>query len=328
VYPYQVFSALAISVAFTSSVLAADLPSKMASEAPAPHPQHVSGFDAFVSLGAGYTWGTLGSNYYYSQNPKANGPLVQGRASFAVPVMARYGLQIDAQLERAQYGASQYFIGYGSFVKNTADIAGHLYWRNSNRGLFGVLAQGTITETNLGIFSDRRYFLGVEGQYFLGNLTLYGQVAYQNFSFGFPVYYSGNGIEGGGFNLVGQARYFWKPNTMFVAKAAYEQVATTNLERLCNCGSYAEIKHSAWMVGGRVEHRLGNSPFSMFVDAEYRVGTFNWFGYKENEKDTRLIVGVKYNFGTKTLFERDRSGASLDPIRPLRAIFPIPFGPT
>jgi hypothetical protein len=307
------------------SVQAADLPSRDAPPAPPVESVFVNPgkFDAFVSLGGGYTWGNLGNTFGFASSAKSNGSILQGRGSFAVPIFAQYGFQLDAQLERDQFSGAQALLGAGKLTKNTADIAAHIYWRNPDRGLVGALAQASITETTLGLLSDRRYFIGLEAQYYIGKLTLYGQAAYQNFNFGVPIG-STTGIDGNGFNLVGQARYFWKPNTMLALKTAYEHVSTSNL----GAGIIPEIKHSAWMMGGRIEHRLNNSAFSFYLDGEHRSGRFTAFGLALSEKDTRATVGIKYNFGTKTLFERDRSGASLDPIRPLRAIIPILNGPT
>jgi hypothetical protein len=73
------------------------------------------------------------------------------------------------------------------------------------------------------------------------------------------------------------------------------------------------------------DYRFDNTPYSVFASADYRDGKFDNNGGKDHE--TRVMVGGKLNFGSKTLFERDRSGASLDPIRSLQAVIPFAIQP-
>ena len=79
----------------------------------------------------------------------------------------------------------------------------------------------------------------------------------------------------------------------------------------------------SWRLGARAEYRFDATPISLFGDVSHR-----WTDVKPDiisatykEHETRAMVGIKLNFGSKTLFERDRSGASLDPIKPMNLIF-------
>ena len=61
-------------------------------------------------------------------------------------------------------------------------------------------------------------------------------------------------------------------------------------------------------------------PVSYTAEATYRSGVYNNEGYN-HDHDLRLMVGVKLNFGSKTLLERDRTGASLETVKPLNDSF-------
>lgn len=131
-------------------------------------------------------------------------------------------------------------------------------------------------------------------------MTLYGQVAYQNLSAG------SLNENAGGFALAGQVRYFATPNLMLALKGGYSAL---NFD-----GSASGYDHNAWTFGAKAEYRLAASPISLFAEADYRRGLFRSF---RDETDQRFMVGAKWNFGSQTLFQRDRSGASLDPFRSL-----------
>ena len=244
--------------------------------------------------------GTFGSS------TKANGLELSARGSFSAPVMANFGVQVDGLFERSAYETGGF-----NLKKNTGELAGHVFWRDPSRGLLGLIVQASSTETSLAIFSDRRYFAGAEGQYYLGNFTLYGQAAYENANFGFPV--GADGIKADGFVGAAQLRYFFTPDLMVAAKAGYETVKSSVLG--------TTIRHNGWLAGGKIEQRYHATPVSVFAEADYRSGEFNFAGGKDHE--TRALVGVKLNFGSNTLIERDRAGASLDPIRSLKAVVPF-----
>lgn len=286
--------------ALSVSALAADLPAR---GAPVMQPVGVSSFDAFGSLAAGYNWGAISAP---GVTLNTDGLNLGARATFAAPISGNFGFQADGQYERSAYTLQNL-----NLTKNTGDLAGHVFWRDSSVGLLGVIAQASTTETSLGFVSDRRYFLGAEGQYFINNVTLYGQIAYENVNFGFPAL-SGNGVSGDGLIVAGQLRYFVSANLMLALKGSYETVSTSDLGN--------DLRHTGWLIGAKTEYRLNDSPISAFAEIDYRGGKFNVADVKDHE--TRLMVGAKFNFGSKTLFERDRSGASLDPLRSLKAVVP------
>ena len=111
-----------------------------------------------------------------------------------------------------------------------------------------------------------------------------------------------------------QLRYFVTPNAMLALKGGYESLRTDVINS-------HHLKLNAWSVGLRGEYRFDQMPISAFADLDYRKGELNVGSRKETE--TRAMLGLKYSFGSKTLIDRDRNGASLDPVRSLKAIFPV-----
>jgi hypothetical protein len=296
--------------ALTAGASAADLPRRTA--APVA-PAASSGIDAFASVAAGYNWGKFSGG---GESVNVDGLHLSGRATFAAPLSGAFGFQADGTIDRNVYGISSLLSeGSSDLIRTSADVAAHLFVRNKT-GLLGAIVQGGVTEFNTGILSDRRFYGGLEGQYFLGNTTLYGQAVYHNANFGFL----SQDVTADGYTVSGQIRHFLTPNAMIALKAGYESVEATF--------SDANIRHTAWLVGVKGEYRFTNVPVSSFVDIDYRDGRFNVGPIKETE--TRAMVGLKYNFGSTSLFDRDRNGASLDPVRPLRAIVPlvVGFGPS
>lgn len=129
-----------------------------------------AGVDGFLSLAAGYNFST------FAGLTDADGLNLNVRGSVAVPVKGNYGVQADADVTRSVYDLT---IGSGNLKKTESALAVHTYWRDSERGLVGLIGQVNTTANNVGIMSNTRYFVGAEGQYYLKNVTLYGQAVYR-----------------------------------------------------------------------------------------------------------------------------------------------------
>lgn len=287
--------ASAAALSMTAAASAADLTKRQ--PAP-PAPAASSGMDGFGSLALGYNWwsGDFG--------PNANGLHVNARGSFFAPVSGSIGFQLDGSYERNAYGS-------GEAVEHAGTVAGHIFTRNTT-GLFGAIAQTTLSTTtgdNSGD-GDTRFFLGAEGQYFVNNaVTLYGQAAYQSFNAG-STGFDGASFTADGFSGVAQARFFAAENVMLVGKVAYEY------GKLSFGGPSTTV--NSWAVAGKGVYHIHHTPVSVFAEAQYRASDFNPSGLRSaKEHETRGLVGVKYSFTSKSLLERDRTGASLDPIEVL-----------
>jgi opacity protein-like surface antigen len=147
--------------------------------------------------------------------------------------------------------------------------------------------------------------------------TLYAQAGYQNSNY--SVF--GRGVTADGWNIAGQLRYFVQSNFMIALKAGYADLSFDNA-----FGNGAD--HSAWKIGAKTEYRFNASPFSVFAEVDYRDGRFKVAGVDMKEQETRAMLGAKWNFGSQTLFQRDRNGASLDPMQSLLPPAIMQRGPT
>lgn len=275
--------------ALSSAAVAADLPTRKPAEAPGV--AALSGFDAFGSLSLGY-------NRWEVEGQGTDGLNVETRGTFYAPLFASIGFQADGAFTRSEYSASGM-----TFRRHTGALAGHVFHRNS-AGLVGVLVQGNANDTSF--ISSRDYFVAAEGQYFLGAATLYGQAGYQNTTYNGV----GNSLTADGWNIAAQLRYFVQPNLMVALKAGY---ADLKFDAIFGNG----LTHTAWKIGAKTEYRFDASPISVFAEVDYRDGRIKSAGLEVKEKETRAMVGAKWNFGSQTLFQRDRNGASLDPMQSL-----------
>jgi hypothetical protein len=289
-------------LAMVSSAAAADL-----TRAPAPLPTvaPLPVFDAYAAVAAGYSWGR--NSKFDLDN---DGARLQGRGSFSYTFAPTYGFQADAVLghDWAEFSDIDF-----KDPTTEATLAAHLFWRDPNVGAIGLLAQysGLKTRYEFGgssasLDSDN-YLLGLEGQYFFGNASLYGQLAYHYADVGFF------GEDGDGVAVVGQLRYFATPDWLLALKGGYDRVKIDE--------DSDDITAKAWLVGVKTEYRLANAPLSLFGDLTYSNIKYDFSGLDfVKDRETRLMVGVKYNFTAPSLLERDRAGASFDPIE-LRSRF-------
>jgi len=272
-------------------------------------------FDAFVSVAAGLS----DSQVTNSLGPQQAGVAFDVRGSVAVPLKGTsLGFQADVQDTGMFQGSLGRFAG-GSYSDNQVNIALHGFTRSDN-ALFGLIVQYSKNDPSYNdgdpVNKTSGVYVGGEAQYYFPKVTLSGQATY----FILP----SDGVDGAGnysdynanvngFNLNGKVRYFFNPNTSLTGEVAYEQARS-------DYDTYVYL-HASWFVGGKVEHRLSSMPVSLTGEVSYREGHYrdpNGIWGDGYDHDTRAMLGVKVNFGhTKTLQERDRSGASLDPVRSL-----------
>lgn len=296
-------------------------------------------FDGFASIALGYnslkdtggSWvqyrdGALYDSGASSGYPKADGLDVEARVTAAVPLGGNFAAQFDGDFTHTVYKYS----GSSSpaYKLDGSTLAAHAFWRDPAKGLVGVVAQRTGNSSNYYYaYTPTKYYIGGEGQYYVGNFTLYGQATY-----GFTdSAYDWNKFDG--VNLGLQARYYAQPNLALTLKGGYEHAAANNDYTNYSDPAHERYSTNTWLIGAKGEYRLSNSRASLFIDADYRETKMKYHDvytgydgvdyydgdYSSNRKshDFRAMVGVKLNFGSKTLLDRDRSGASLDPVRPL-----------
>jgi hypothetical protein len=187
---------------------------------------------------------------------------------------------------------------------NFADMTGalHLFYRDPNAYLVGGFVQVTQQSQFYSADGDDPYdvrtrsIAGAEGQVFLDNLTLYGQAGLMHEDLGNDSY-----TQTGVF-LTGQARYFLTPDF----KVDLHGMAA----RLSGSPLPGNPDFTKAGIGIGAEFKLPDSPLSTFAALDYtRIDSYYY-----DHDETRVSVGLKVNFGTGSLLEQDRSGASLNPV--------------
>ena len=70
-------------------------------------------------------------------------------------------------------------------------------------------------------------------------------------------------------------------------------------------------------MGLGAEAKLPSTPFGVFGNVDYSWANYGGVDLGSSDltySNTRVLVGIKLNLGSDTLIERDRKGASLDPL--------------
>jgi hypothetical protein len=251
--------------------------------------------NADVFVGAGI--GIVSSTVDYGSNPiNASALQVEGFASGAYNFTPILGAQGDLVLN-----LSRGEIESETKVEGTdIDAALHLFYRDSGTFLLGGLIQAGTSETLYESSYGETYntfYAALEGQVFLDNFTLYGQLGLLNWQ-----HDEFDDLEFAGHFATIEARYFLSPDFRIEAHlgfAAYEL-------------SESEFGGSTINFGASAEYRLTDSPISLFAKYDFYSASLD--ADDATRTDHRFLVGAKFNFGTGTLIERDRAGASLKPV--------------
>jgi hypothetical protein len=191
------------------------------------------------------------------------------------------------------------FIGSGSFQSYDFGGALHLSRRLENGLLLGGIVQyDHYIDREKGTYESDRTLAGIEAQYALDRITLYGQaggLAYLN-----P---DDSAYHQYGLFATAQLRYFLTDDLRIDLRAAAIHTEMHN-DPDYGTGSIA--------AGLGVEYRINESPVSLTANADYY--RFTTETNNDVREDARFTVGLRFNFGNQTLLERDRSGPSLDPV--------------
>jgi hypothetical protein len=204
------------------------------------------------------------------------------------------------------------FLGVASFADTNgydldrdAGVQGsaHLYYRT---GQFAAGVVGGVGVATGALATDADYyFAGVEGQYYLDNITIGLGAGYLDSSadtFG-PV--PDDLFLNDAWYVAGEVRYYANEKTTVSANLGY-------ISGEANFGDWdAEIIH--W--GAKVEYRPdAKEPLSLFVAYEGRTSEADDIGGGSFEKDTHTIkVGVTFTFGVDgSKMEQDRSGPAFN----------------
>lgn len=210
-----------------------------------------------------------------------------GAASLNIPFAQRWNLQGDLTYDRIW--------GHYSPLDDTRGAI-HMYYRDADSFAAGLFA----TYTSFGIADDvtaYNYAVGPEAQLYLGNLTLYGQASVGQLTI--------NSFHGNQWGVRGVVRYYARKNLRFDGELAFN----------------------------RTDYGMNEDVFGVAVQAMYRFDETPWslFGRYQFERtkvetsagDTRankFVIGLRASFGSETLFDEDRKGATMDTYRPASVI--------
>jgi hypothetical protein len=162
---------------------------------------------------------------------------------------------------------------------------------------------------------DAHFFWGRPDRYTVGAFASYMEADLFELANGSAY---GAGLEGDVYGqtttLSGQAGFFLdeEESDLLAASAQFRAYPTPvfSLEGALAVGQFnsdvADVESSAWGVGATGEYQLEGSPFSFFLAGRYSAYE-DAFGLDV----ASATAGVRINLGTRTLIERDRTGASM-----------------
>ena len=221
-----------------------------------------------------------------------------GAARINVPFADRWNIQGDAIIDHIAIDDDDGgdLTGYGGAL--------HAYWRDPNAYAFGFF--GTLTQFENEASDAESFTFGPEAQMYFGNLTLYGQAWYGQLVFdNAPNHFDMWGIRA-------VARYFVQPNLRLDGELAYHNA---NMDLF-------DIDIDTFSVALQGNYRFDNTPLTVFGRYQFDTLTASQPGIGDQDLDThKFVVGLKASFGTGTLFDEDRYGATMDTIRPNYLIY-------
>jgi hypothetical protein len=251
--------------------------------------------DAFI----GYR-GTSSTNF-----PHSDGLTYGGAARFSFPLLDVLSIQGDAQGE--WYDAPD-----DDWEPTEAwTVGGHLSLRDPGLGLIGAFVAYSRGD---GINEDqgpprKGLTVGGEFQFYLEDLTLYGQIGYAD-----VVYDSGEpeGFVDGWF-VRGVGRYFFGDDMRLQAEISYGETGD-----FVDGGTDSDNGHiTNWEIEFRTALGLD---VPLYGFATYRGGYYDATTEEDHGEEHVGLVGLSFLFGADSLKHNDRYGATLDlPLLPARA---------
>jgi len=173
-------------------------------------------------------------------------------------------------------------------------IGGHAAWRSMSNlfGVFGGVAGSSVFDEEGAVLQP---FIGFEAQAYLNQITLYGQVGTS-----WNADTSSYGMDQVFFR--GILRYFLTPNDKLQAEIGIAK------GHFSGGGSGEPFTNTNW--GLLYEHQFGGSPFSAFAELASFTNNNDASTYRSSEN--QFMLGARVHFGSGSLLQQDRQGASLD----------------
>jgi hypothetical protein len=236
---------------------------------------------------SGYVEGYLGA-VNWSQGRQSDTDFGYGGAArINVPFNERWNVQGDLAGDWIKVKSEDATIGMYS-------AALHGYWRDPGSFSVGAFAnwQGTSFD---GEMSDLYALMaGPQAQIYFDKVTLYGQAYFGQLRS------TSSDQQFGTWGVRGVARYYMQPNLRLSAEAAYFSV---DIDSGINTVALA----------AQGDYRFDNSPISVF--GRYQFEKLSVSGTSFAFDSHKLSVGLRLAFGTGTLLDEDRSGATMDIFR-------------
>jgi hypothetical protein len=201
-----------------------------------------------------------------------------GRAN--VPFNNGWNLQLDAQ-------GSAYVFSQGKdslFASPEFGGFGHAYYRDPNSHALGFFGGANFYD------GPQAYTLGVEGQMYWPQFTLYGQAAVSSIRYG--------NDSATAFHLRGQGQWFITDDTVLLKDVMWTLVDAE--------GDTANIL----TLAGTAMHRFNGGPFSGFLRAEWNHITAD--PYAANEFSAVIGVRVSADPPGSTEMSHRRTGPAMD----------------
>jgi len=306
------------------------------------------GFDGFVSGALASSRNKADSLMGMEGGNNSTDTKHELRASVAYTSPSGFGVQLD-QVYSGEKSSAGFIPGIQRKI-DTTDTAAHLYYRN-NLGLIGVFAQQrsydfrfsadeSLFDEGPGIgffgFGDtpfgldefitsgangalkNRTFMGLEGQFFLGDIELSGQLGTQKQgvrSISIDGDDSSDDLKGNFGSIA--ANYFLTDNWKVGGRFGFSDFKS-NLDLSFLGGGPADLafKNKTRSYGLQTEYRFDSSPVSVFARYNHVKNTLSFDGTNLGvAKDDQYQVGVKFSFGSGSLRAQSTGGASLNPVR-------------
>jgi hypothetical protein len=205
-----------------------------------------------------------------------------GVARVNIPFADRWNVQFDGTYDRI----------WGFLEADGIGGAVHVYYRDPTTYAAGLFA--TAKDFGENIDGVHEYTVGPEAQVYFGNITLYGQAYYGKDHVGD---FTDDLDEWGARGIV---RYFVRKNLRLDAELAY------------NDTDGGSVNYDTVGAAVQAMYRFDSTPWSVFGRYE-----FDRLSVESNHTDTnKFLVGIRASFGSDSLFDEDRNGATMDTYRP------------
>jgi hypothetical protein len=281
---YRLLLGAAIAVT-TTSAFAADAVAPIVMDQELAQP-HISG----------YVEAYLGGLYLTIPGDHATATTAGGTGRVNFSIDSRWNVQADAFID-SLWAQGTNFYCYGGAV--------HGYWRDPSAFALGGFASITgYGGEDFGGQNLYNFSVGPEGQLYFGNVTLYGQVYYDQ------LHASGSSEHLDTWGGRAVVRYFAQDNLRFDGELGY---STT---------SFGPFDSNTFTGALQAMYRFSGTPFSVF--GRYQFDRVSISGIDISENIHKYVIGVRASFGSKTLLDEDRNGATMDTNRP-NFILPTPF---